>query len=138
MNAQALQEAVVEVRYADPPREGKKQATIKTAAGDVYGMAPAMLGLFRKGCRYRIEYTTRDFKGRHYHTIVKSEPVATAAEPANQRAAAAPGSPSEAEVDFVSRCLAASIASCAVGRSREELTERARMLRQVYRDAFGS
>lgn len=142
MNASAIHSAVVEVRYADPPRDGKKQATIKTPAGDIYGMKPEMLGLFQRGRRYRIDYTERDFKGKTYRTIVKTEPD----ERSDDRTASAPGQRSPdptsnastpSEFEFVTRLLSAYVQCCGVGRTIEELAERGRMLREVYGRIFG-
>ena len=131
MNAQALQTAVVEIKSANPPPEGKKQATIRTTGGDLYGVWPKDLGRFQPGRRYKIEYTERPYQGRTYRTIVKGEPEA-ASEP--QLA----GNVAAGEIDFVTRVLAASIQACAVGHTQADLTQEARMLRAVYRDVFNS
>jgi hypothetical protein len=136
MNAQAIHQAIVEVRYADPPREGKKRATIKTPAGEVYFLKPEHLGLFRKGRRYRIDYTESDWQGRPIRNIVKFEAEAPAPTSIPQDSPKGAGDASPAEADFVSRCLAASIASCSVGRSKEERLAAVKMLREVWREGF--
>lgn len=130
MNASALHTAVIEVKFADPPKDGKKQATIKSTTGDVFGVWPKDIGRFQKGRRYRVEYTERPYQGRTYRTIVKCEPE-TASEP-RQAGNATPG-----EIEFVSRGLAASIQACAVGHTQADLAQEARLLRTVYRDVFG-
>lgn len=63
--------AEIEVRFVNPPKAGKKQATIKAADGAVYGVWPDKVGLFQPGRRYQIEYQERPFNGRTYRTITK-------------------------------------------------------------------
>lgn len=136
MNAAALHTAEILVRFANPAEDGKKPS-IRASNGDYYGVKPADFGRFQPGGRYRIEYTERVFKGRTYRDIVKCERQEAQAQSTHQRSTMAAGDATPGEAEFVSRCLAASIASCAVGRAREELTERAKMLRAIYREVFG-
>ena len=137
MNAQAIHTSVITVKYADPPKDGKKQATVRSDAGEVFGVWPKDLGLFQRGRRYRVEYTERRYQGRDYRTVVKVEPEEAPARTTRQEASPATSAPS-GEAEFVSRCLAASIMSGTMGRSKEELIERARLLRSVWRDVFGA
>lgn len=129
MNASALHTAVIEVKFANPPKDGKKQATIKSASGDVFGVWPKDIGRFQPGRRYRVEYTERPYQGRTYRTIVKCEPEAASEHQPGGKAAAG-------EIEFVTRVLAASIQACAVGHTQADLAQEARMLRAVYRDVF--
>jgi hypothetical protein len=131
MNASALHTAVIEVKFADPPKDGKKQATIKSTGGDVFGVWPKDIGRFQKGRRYRVEYTERPYQGRTYRTIVKCEPeTASAPQPAGKATAD--------EIEFVSRVLAAGVQACAVGHTQADLAQEARMLRAIYHDVFSA
>lgn len=124
----------IEVKFVDPPAPGKKLATIKTAAGEVYGVWPEQFGLFRPGQKYRIAYRERVFNNQTYRTITKCDPAN------NVRAkfvAPPAGSSDEREREFVARALAASIQACAVEYSQDGLINTARMLRAVYRETFG-
>lgn len=74
MTEAAANTAEIEVRFVNPPKAGKKQATIKAADGAVYGVWPDKIGLFQPGRRYRIEYNERPYQGRTYRTITKCQP----------------------------------------------------------------
>lgn len=64
-----MQTTTVTVAYVNPPAQGKKQGNIKTDNGDFYGVSPAMLGLFSKGGKYEINYESREYQGKTYHTV---------------------------------------------------------------------
>ena len=149
MNAAALRTAEILVRFTNPA-EGSKKPSIKASDGTYYGVTSKDFGRFQPGGRYRIEYTERVWQGRTYRDIrslepIRSDPQASgdsrphAPSPAQRSVSAGEGvmGVDPAEAEFVSRCLAASIASCSVGRTREELVERVRMLRAVYREGMG-
>lgn len=123
--------AVIKIKYANPPKDGKKQATVKTDDNQIFGVWPKEFGLFQPGRVYRVEFSERPFNGKTYRTITKCEPVAEEAAPAD-------GVTSKAfsEQEFVARVLSASIAACAVGHKEEALIAEAKMLRSVYRAAF--
>lgn len=127
--------ATIEVKYADPPRDGKKQGTVKTADGAIYGVWPDKLGLLRPGNVYEVEVTERKYNGRVYRTIVKAKPQAANSN-TNAHKPAQSNTNLDAEGEFVARVLSASIQACAVDYNRESLTTTARMLRQVYRDGM--
>lgn len=135
MNASAIRTATIEVKYANPPLAGKKQATIKTPDGTIFGVWPKDLGRFQPGRRYAVEYTEKPFKGRMYRTILKAEPQVN-----GEDAAPAGSDPvrTSGEVEFITALLAARVASCGVEFTPSGLTEAARMLRMVYRSAFGT
>lgn len=133
MNASAIHTATIDIKYANPPKAGKKQATIKTTGGDLYGVWPKDIGRFQPGRRYKIEFTERPFNGRTYRTIVKCGPE----EGSDVRSTSTPSN-TGGEIEFVTRVLAASIQACAVGHTHADLTQEARLLRAVYRDVFGS
>ena len=144
MNAAAIHSAEILARFANPA-DGNKKPSIKAADGTYYGVKPADFGRFQPGGRYRIDYTERDYKGKTYRDIVKCEPVVSG----DARGAGAPSSSqrsvsggegatgASAEFDFVTRMLAARVASCGVGWSAEDLAREARFLRSVYREVWG-
>lgn len=128
--------AVIEVKFADPPKNGKKQATIKTVDGIVYGVWPDKFGLLQPGRAYEIEFSERTFDGKTYRTIRSCKPKANT-EPDTMPVGTAKPSAGD-ETRFVTTILAAMIA----GRTMDDYTEgglvrAATMLRAVYRRSFG-
>jgi hypothetical protein len=67
--------ARITVAYIDPPGEGKKQATIKDSNGTRYGIFPEKMGDYRKGGTYDVEFKSREWQGKNYHTITSAKPV---------------------------------------------------------------
>lgn len=61
--------AQVTIRYVNPKQPGKKNASVKTDDGQLYFVAPEMLGQFEQGGRYNIRYKVNDFKGVKYSHI---------------------------------------------------------------------
>ena len=130
---------VIEVARTEPPRNGKKLATVVTAAGETLGIWPDKLGNLAVGRSYRVEVEENEFKGRTYRKITKAQPVTgngnnAAAAPSLAEGSARPGD--DGERAFVTRVLAASIVARAVECTQMGLTTAARMLRAVYRDAM--
>lgn len=64
-----MSQETITVAYVNPPAEGKKQATIKTSAGAIYGIAPDKTSYFQVGQTYTVEIAAREFQGRTYKTI---------------------------------------------------------------------
>lgn len=124
--------AVIKVAFANPPKAGKKLASIKTDEGAIYGVWPDKFGLFQPGRAYRVEFSTRKYEGKDYHTITKCEPVD---EQSNAPAGRTEAARSD-EFEFVTRLLSASIRACTVANTEQALTEATRMLRSVYRKAM--
>lgn len=126
--------ATITVKQANPPAEGKKQGKVRTEDGITYGVWPKMLGLLRPGITYEIEYEESTFgDGRTWRTISKVRRVEGTPQNDNQPA---PSSAVDREFEFVTRVLPAMIQACMVGREQADITEAARMLRNVYKDAF--
>ena len=70
----------IKVEYVNKAKEGKKMATIKTEDGRYFEVYPEKLDAFKSGGEYAIEYKSRDFNGKTYHTVTD---VATVTEPAS-------------------------------------------------------
>lgn len=81
-----MSKATIEVAYINAPGEGKKQATIKSKDGKVFGIWADKIQDYEAGKTYEIEFTSRDWQGKQYHTI-KS---ATLVNGANGNSGAAP------------------------------------------------
>lgn len=146
MNAAALHTAEILVRFANPA-DGTRKPSIKASDGTYYGVKPVDFGRFQEGGRYRIEFTQRDYKGRTYRDIVKCEPIrsvqpAASGDAAGTRAPSPRGSPTggegvtASEIGFVTRMLAARVASCGVEWSGDTLAKEARFLRELYGRIF--
>jgi len=154
MNAAAIHSAEILVRFANSA-EGGKPPNIRAADGTTYGVKPADFGRFQPGGRYRIEYVEKEgrgkWAGRTFRDIVKAEPIrseasgdasgARAPSPRQSNSTRGEGvalaPPEAAEIEFVTRMLSAYVSCCGVERTVEGLTERARMLRAVYRGVWG-
>jgi hypothetical protein len=129
--------AVIKIKYADPPKDGRKQATVKTEDNQIFGVWPKEFGLFQPGRIYRVEFSEREWKGKTFKTITKCEPVLDVEEtPSGLAQQSQRSSQKDAETEFVARLMAASISACAVGHKPENLIAEALMLRSVYREAF--
>jgi hypothetical protein len=128
--------AVIKIKYADPPKDGKKQATVKTEDNQIFGVWPKEFGLLRPGQTYKVEFSERPFNGKTYRTITKCEPAAAVEEPSSGLAQQSQHSSPNGESEFVARILAASIQACAVAHTEQALIAEAKMLRSVYRNSF--
>jgi hypothetical protein len=130
--------AVIKVRFANPPREGKKKASIKTDDDQIFGVWPRQLGLFQPGRSYKIEFEESTWKGQTYRTITKCEPAADVEERTNEAGTSSQrGSQTNSvEAQFVARVLSASIMLGAVKLERDSLTSATKLIRTVYRDTF--
>jgi hypothetical protein len=130
---------IIEVKFADPPMDGKKLATIKTTTGDVYGVWPNMLALFRPGQSYQIEFSERQFNGRTYRKIAKCTPQQAGAPSTNGRAhnGHAITDAKDAERAFVCSILNAAIQGGQVEFTRQAVGTAVQMLRGVWQATFG-
>ena len=126
--------AVIKVAFANPPREGKKRATVKTDKGELFLVYPDKLGLFRPGKSYRVEFSTSTYQGKDYHTITKWQPIDDETAPA---ASTAPSPSLSPEFTFVTTLLAAAIKACTVANTEAGMVEHVRMARAVYRRGMG-
>ena len=124
--------AVIKIKYADPARPGRKQATIKTEDNQIFGVWPKEFGLFQPGKTYKVEFSERAFNGKTYRTISKCEPLPD--EPTQPAAKAGDGSISEAE--FITRLLEAAIKCGGVVHSESSMIAEIKLLRSVYRQTF--
>lgn len=129
---------IIKVKFARPAKENKKQATIHTEDGAVFGVWPDKFGLLRPGQTYRVEFSERDYKGKTYRTITKCEPAAVVEErSSDQGTIPQRSSPNDAEFEFVTRILGAAIQSQVVDcQTENDLIKAARLLRQVYAKVF--
>lgn len=129
--------AVIKVKFANRPKDGKKQATISTEDGQIFGVWPDKFGLLQPGRTYKVEFKEREFEGKTYRTIIKCEPAAAVEEPPSSLAQQSQrSSPKDAEQEFVARVLAASIQACAVGHTEQDLIAEVKMLRSVYQQGL--
>jgi hypothetical protein len=126
--------ATIEVAFVNPPKDGKKQATIKTSTGDLFGIWPDKLGLLRPGESYKVDFSERNYNGKTYRTITKVTPgQGTLVSIAGGKRAATP-IPDSSEFEFVTRILAAMIAANAIQCEKEELANAIKTLGEVYRE----
>lgn len=123
----------IEVKYADPPKAGKKQATIKTTGGDIYGIWPDKLGLLQPGRRYNVTYSEREHAGRKYRTITKVDPVQGEQLPPPETSQIN-ASTLEQEIAFVTRVVAAAIQSQQIEFGAVEIGRAARLAQSVFRE----
>lgn len=131
MNPQT-QTAAIEVKYVNPPKDGKQSGTVKATDGQLYGVWPDKLGLFQPGRRYKIEFVERDYKGKTYRSITKGYPEPSpSATPQNNTTS--PPRAGLGEEQFVAHMLAASLQSQLVELNDRDLTRAATMFQALYR-----
>lgn len=65
-----LPTADIEVRYVNPPKEGKRNGSIKDAAGQYYSVPPGLLAQFSKGMKCRVEYEPFGDNGRSVKRVI--------------------------------------------------------------------
>lgn len=127
MTEQAANTAEIEVRFVNPPKAGKKQATIKAADGAVYGVWPDKVGLFQPGRRYQIEFNERPYNGRTYRTITKCR--------AHGHATSAPAGQMQNTDSFIASVLGAGVQSKAVEFTEEGLARAIGIIRAAMKRA---
>lgn len=129
-----MSSTVIEVKYADPPKTGKKQGTVKTPGGEIYGVWPDKLGLLRPGRRYRVAFKERDHKGKTYRTITKVEPVEVNSDDAPLQPEHPHAVSPSSENDAVVQLVAAAVASQQVEFNPGALNKALKMVQAVYRE----
>lgn len=128
--------ATIEVRFADPPKDGKKQGTIKTATGEMFGVWPDKLGLLQPGRTYEVEFSERPYKGRVYKTIIKCKPVDQIRSEAQPERVTTVKTATP-EQQFVTACLGSAIESQQVEMNDKSLHDAVMLLRVVWGKTFG-
>ena len=122
---------IIQVAETHPPKNGKKLGTIKTAAGESFGIWPDKLAGLQVGGRYQIEFDENEFNGRTYRKITRAQPVESSAPPGNARS-------SDAEQQFVCSVLNAAIAAGKLQLSAESLVAAIKTTRTAWRHTFGA
>ena len=117
---------IIEVAETHPPKAGKKLGTVKTAAGESYGIWPDKLSGLRVGSRYEIEFDESEFAGRMYRKITKAQPVGTSV------------CSTGAEEQFVSSVLIAAITAGKLQLSTESLVAAIKTIRAAWANTFGA
>jgi len=134
--------ATIEVKSTADPEEGKKQGSVFTADGQKFKCWPDMLGRFRPGNAYKVEFDTTEYKGHTIRTIKRAKPAPNAMAPIEQERSSRPApsldTPTNQELMFVTRVLSAMVQGGRVAQSEEELAKAAQMLRGAYRRIFGT
>ena len=127
----------IQIATIELPAPGKKQATITAADGSKFKAWPDKLVGLEIGRRYEIEFTTSQFKGKDYHTIVKAYPADPVAGNGNGHADTPRTYPPN-EQQFVTTLLAAFITSGQIKpQDKAVLWETVKMLRGCYAATFG-
>lgn len=137
----------ITVAYVNPPKEGKRNGSIKTVEGAYYDCPPALLGMFAKGGTYNVNTTSREWQGRTFHTIASLEAQPTAPDQAARRFAPDPkpngnGAYLDAERKkqeqiFVQGILQAYIKAGLVQLNPTQITHAISMLQSVWGESFG-
>lgn len=63
-------QANIAIAYVNPPKAGKKNGSVKTKTGEMFGVPPEKLDQFQQGGEYAVEYSERQFNGQTYRTII--------------------------------------------------------------------
>lgn len=72
-----MSKTTIQVAYLDEPREGKKTYSVKSSDGQRFGIFPEKVKEFgvEAGKAFEIEYSSREYQGKTYHTITKATAV---------------------------------------------------------------
>ena len=135
MNA-PMNTATIVAKYVNPPGPGKKRGTVKLPDDDFYLVPPAMLGLFKAGGTYEVQYTTSEFNGMPYKTVASVKEKAAAPTAANSTT-----SPTNYIKDeFILACgaLNASIRSGKIEPNEESMTRIINDARRSWLKTFGA
>lgn len=122
----------IQVRYVNPPQNGRKTGSIKTADGIYYGVEPAALDRFQVGETYTVEYKEREFNGRIYRDVTRI--VAQAAGSPPKQNSGRELHPVEREQIFVLALLK----DVPLDIGEQELEKAVNVRRAVWRRTFGS
>lgn len=88
----------ITVAYINPPKEGKKMGSVKTADGQFYNVFENMLAQFSKGMKCRVEYEARPKDGGgEWRTIKKIVGNGSAPTPGPKNDYRARSNPAEAK-----------------------------------------
>jgi hypothetical protein len=144
----SLELTVAELHPAAP---GKRTAAVVAADGQKFEIWPEKLAGFAIGRTYSVDVEDRDYNGRTIRKIVKATPLTNGHTNSNARGVRAPElgprghmtdspTPSTAgEVQFVSHCLAAMIASGKIAHDDKRALFSATMnLRALFEATFGA
>lgn len=132
-------QATVEVKYVNPPKQGKVNGSIKDATGQMYGVPPHLLPTFQQGATYNIDYSERNFNGAQYRTVTTA--VLTAPPQASGGSYAGKYGKTDdatAERIFVCGALNAAIQGGHVEISSAVIGNVVNMLRLVWSETFGA
>lgn len=129
-----MSQETITVAYCNPPGEGKKQATIKSTAGAIYGLFPDKLAHFKVGQTYTVEVQSREFQGRTFKTIKSIVHGGNG----TQAAPAPSGAPSytKAEEMFIMGVLGRCYQGTGSLPDALTLTMNVRNLRRAWREGF--
>ena len=137
------QTATIEVKYVNPPKDGKLYGSIKGANNDSYPVKKDRIHEFTEGHRYEIAWTEGS---NGFKNIIGVKPLDvrmpqaqgsfTAIPPQTNGHAHTTVSYTKDEQIFVCGGLYRDIESNRVGSSEDELVERTVLWRNVWRRAF--
>lgn len=59
----------IEIKYLNPPREGKTNWNVKTPDNRIFGLKAELAQTLRQGETYEVETKSREFNGKTYYSI---------------------------------------------------------------------
>ncbi len=83
-----VKSAVITAAYVNPPKQGRKNGTIKDASEILYLAKPPILAQFQPGGQYKINYEEYVINGTSFKEIKSAEQVGGAASGGNPSAGA--------------------------------------------------
>ena len=136
-----MAKATVVVKAVYPPKEGKKQSKILAVNGMYYGFYADKLQ-FEPGATYEVEYESRDWEGKPYHTATKATKTAAAAA-TNGAAPATGGGYAQTNKETQMHIFVCGALNHAIGQGQinvldeQNLLMATETLKRVWRQSFG-
>jgi len=128
----------VTIAFVNQPKVGKKNGSIKTKDGEMFGVPPEKLAMFQQGGQYQLEYSERQFNGQIYRTVVAAHLLAPPQASGGNKYSPVTDNDATAERIFVCGALNAHIQSGQAEMSLSHIGNVVNMLRQVWSETFGS
>lgn len=134
-----METKIVNVKYVNQPKPGKKEGSIKDDTDEFYGASPAILGMMEPDNRYKIQFDSRVYQGKTFKSIRAVEKVeeSSANGAAGQPHSRVATNPTDAERMWTCALVGHFIACGRVTLDLESISEATTLARKVWAMNWG-